>query len=675
MPNASQDDVNEAGRILFEQIDKLRETVGKEIDETPIKTAVGEIQKRLSENRQFQAAVSVLDSLSGSVGTAAQAYYAGQKGDAIGASSYSLAAVAAVTKGVAVALMTAGPEALPFAAVVAVMAAIIDIVASILGLFRSKEEALINQIAGLLIHERSKDLQGKLISASNELNDWEELLNVRPFKAASWTELSNQYHLRAGKAVTFCNEAVVWLLNAEHQDQPESWVDVFEAYASCVRLQGMVYFSQWASWVDYALSILKAGASDAEKARLEAIDEQAWTEMRQHFEKATNTFRDLHWLGRRMAPIWMQSRHDQIVKASVGFVDKRTENTKWKEINRVAMDQFAVLPRNEGAEGGGVLWFWRNNITAPPSPFYLADSSRGLQEFQGFGAGFQFVSMDVAFLGDSEPPKRANPNATPQPWTGVDVLLALENHTNKLHLRYFAPEKGLDYKDLPKNEQNKFDLPSTISTPQEVGAIGPIRQVRVRVLRDRSKAHTQTYSVHAYLLGKDKTNTKDQVYRVTSQNGTPTPYGVSFDTPVVQIYVNDAAVWALSGDYEDTSRSKVHGRYIWYRAHDAADSAPWTRIDNLRDAPGMGGDWDIFDIHPGDDGLLIASVVYRLYGYTREDGWQQSKADVAEVGMNSGRMVRLPLDGFRMFNAAWESAQAWKELAAITKASFLPKAA
>jgi hypothetical protein len=650
MPNATQQDVHLAALALKEQLDGLGQSLGTKESTEKLKNDADKIKETLSKNLKFQAAVQVLDSLNSSVGLAAQAYYAGQKGDSIGAASYSLTAVATVTKGIAAALMFAGPELLPAAVVVAVVACIIDIVASILGLNRQKEEALITQIEGLLIHETSKELQGKLIAASTELKNWEELLDVRPFKAASWKELSDQYHLRVGHAVTFCEEAAVWLLNPEHQDQPKSWVDVFEAYASCMRLHGMVYFSQWASWVDYVLSRLKVGVSDAEKANLDGINEQAWTEMRQYFEQVTDKFRSLHWLGRRMAPIWMQSRNNQIVKASVSFVKTRTENTKWNEINRVQMDQFAVLPRNERAEGGGVLWFWRNNITAPPPPFYLADS---LQPFNGFGDGFQFVSMDVAFLGDSEPPKPANPNATPQPWTGVDVLLALERNTNKLHLKYFAPEKSLDYADLPKNEQNKYNLPSTLSTPQQLSAIGAIRQVRVRVLPDRSPGHTQPYCVHAYLLGK--VNDKDQVYRVTNQNGTPTPYGLPFDTPVVRIYVNDAAVWAISGGKDITG-----GKDILYRAHNAADTDPWTPIDSLQKAT---ADWSIVDIHPGDDGLLLACVVYRLYGYTPEDGWQLSESDVAENGFNSDKVVRLPLDGFRMFNAAWESAQSWQMLA------------
>src|ERR1700689_2680653 len=126
-----------------------------------------------------------------------------------------------------------------------------------------------------------------------------------------------------------------------------------------------------------------------------------------------------------MAPIWHQGNNTHTYKAAVSFMGPnataRTANTTWKDIGYHDLDQFAVLPRNERAEGGEVLWTWKNNTDRP----YCAIDG-DWKAFNGLGDGFDIVSMDVVFLGDSEPPKSSNPNATPKPWTGVDVLLALE---------------------------------------------------------------------------------------------------------------------------------------------------------------------------------------------------------------------------------------------------------
>jgi hypothetical protein len=264
--------------------------------------------------------------------------------------------------------------------------------------------------------------------------------------------------------------------------------------------------------------------------------------------------------------------------------------------------------------------------------------------------------MDVVFLGDSEPPKPSNPNATPKPWTGVDVLLALEKNKKELILKYFAPEERLEYGALPKNEQNKFDLPSTLSTPEQLRTIGAIRQVRVRVVADRSGPQAQAYSVHAYLLSS--MGGKPQVYRVANDGRSPAPtlFGPPFDKPVRGIYVNNAAVWAICENVAEHNR--VYSD-IWFRAHNAADADPWTCLHQFTD-------WEVLDIHPGDDGLLIACVKYTYFGYTPEDGWKDTKVDIGDNHWEAYKMARLPLDGFRMFNAAWESAQAWKLLATMT---------
>jgi len=339
-----------------------------------------------------------------------------------------------------------------------------------------------------------------------------------------------------------------------------------------------------------------------------------------------------------MAPIWHKGLRNYILQASISFTagdrngqteGDRNDETGWKMLN-AQWEEFAVLPRDEKVEGGAIVWGWNPDN----KPFYRTPD--GWVPFDQFNR-VDVASLDVAFFGDSEPPRSENPDSSPVSWDGIHVLLALEKGTNALHLKYFAPEKRLEYDALPKNEATKFDLPRSLSAPSKELAI---RQARLR---------PRPASVEAYLLGKgypvaiattlSEQDRPDQVYHVDKDG--LREFGPHFGgDPVSRIYVNADAVWAMGG------------KKIWRRTHDGR-----TRGGSSWETPSW-AKWQYLDIHPGDDGLLLAVVGDVYFGYTPEDGWRRQKQDRSFFV----QMARLPLGGFRLFSAAWDASKTWEAM-------------
>lgn len=321
MPNVTKQDLENAMNELRFGLVNLK------VDSKQIKEIVGRIEGRLDSFKEdvtktlkFQAGVEFLNAANASVNNIAGAIYASRRGDQMGVASNSLSAIGTITKGVAAAVLALGPEAFPIALAIFFVGALIDLVGGILAVLPKDEKALVEQIKALLIHERSKELHDQLVVAFNEFEDWEELLGVGTFTAQSWRDLMNQYHLKTGEAVHFCDISAQWLLNAENQDEPASWVDVFEAYAMSMYLRSMIYFKQYASWRDYWEAEMPKADKERQKT-LAQIEQEAQTEMRQYFENnVLTTFHTLGWVGRRMAPIWQRGTRDHTWTASVSFM-------------------------------------------------------------------------------------------------------------------------------------------------------------------------------------------------------------------------------------------------------------------------------------------------------------------------------------------------------------------
>lgn len=294
---------------------------------------------------------------------------------------------------------------------------------------------------------RASELEQQVAVAADQFKVWEEFLGVRTLKAQPWSEFSRHLNLIEGNAVTFTDHAGQWLRDPENEKVPESWVAVFEAYSTAMYLRSRVYFSQYASWVRYReakLAELQGRTDDAATKELEDLgknDDDAFAAMKTYFEDVRSTFRNLHWLGRRMAPIWHKGMHNNILESGISFTagdrdgateDDRTHETEWKMLN-TQWEEFAVLLRNEKVEGGAVVWGWNpktNRIIGP-----LTGGSLSMGSTISPSRAWTSRSSAIPSLPRGH---RLLPDATPMPWDGIHVLLALEKETNALHLKYFV---------------------------------------------------------------------------------------------------------------------------------------------------------------------------------------------------------------------------------------------
>jgi hypothetical protein len=632
-----QREFQEKVRVALANLDWVRKTLeanpnaakidGLDAGVKSLKAGVSHFENEVIKTARFQGAIEFIDAINASVGNIAGAVHAARRGDEVGTAASSLTSIATLTKGLGAAILVAGPEAFPAAFITYLLGGIIELAGSICELFRREEISLIDQISTLLVRARSKELAEHLAVAADQFQKWEHSLQGGSLQAKPWGELAQQFDLRGGLAVTFTDVAGRWMLDSENQQAADSWVAVFDAYATCMNLRSRVYFSQYASWLRYrSTELTELGdkndpASSKRRIELRKMDEDARTDMKEYFDGVRIHFSTLQWLGRKMAPAWHKGSTHDIYRSTMTITEEPRDSTSaWTAKNLDAKwDEIIVLPRNEVVENGVVVWGWNSELL----PYYTSGTD-GWHAFDKF-KDINVACIDVAFagstLGGSD---NRNPDATPATEYGIYALLAMEKTTNAMHLKYFMPDK-------PTNEFSQ-SWPLT-QPPKEF----TIRQIRVRPTPG---------SVEAYFLGKHSVSASadhvDQIYRI-DQKGT-TRFGPGIDGQTLRIYLTADAVWALGP------------KKIRFRAHEAKANAVWEVIDN---PSGLNGDWEYKDIHPGDDGLLLATIGDRYFAYTLEDGWREQ---YAERGYYD-RMARLQLSGFPMFRSTWESSKGWERAA------------
>ena len=592
---------------------------------------------RARDMLKFQGVTVFVDSFNTSLSSINGAISAHSRGDTIGTAVYSLTAIATIVKGVGAASVLLGPELFPISLTIYIVGGVIELVGSICDLFRKDEVSLIDQISALLVRARADELTDHLTVAAKALNAWEHSLQSGTLQAMAWDEFPRHFNLRDGNATTFIDVAREWLLRSNNRALSDSWIAVFEAYATCTHMRTMVYFKQYASWLKYldarslALGTRTDEASVAERKHLTLLGQDAATDLDLYFDGLATSYASLRWSGRNMAPVWTIGTTRDIYQANVTIVaDQRSGDTVWVSPGgQVArFDEMAVLPLDKISEDGAGLWAWNRGDQS--QPYYRNASGWHAYNF----GGVRIACVDVAFYGylPQKDASKLPPDATPPPAVGVHALLGLTEETNELLLRYFVPAQGIPAVQIPPVIA-KFSMPS------------PLRQARLRMMDD---------GVEVYMLGKTRNGEQDQVFRV--RKGAVSEYGWAFSFPAKRIYVDSSHVWA------------VGAQLIWRRSHDLPERSmnPWDVITPPQLVSPLTGGWEYSDIHPGNDGLMLATIGVRYFAWTPEDGWL-STADGGSGG-NHVKIARLPLGGFGLLKAGGDAAEKWQGAAKARQA-------
>lgn len=618
-------------------------------------------------SQRLVGGIELLKGIEGSLSAIRNAVHAGQTGDAIGVASGSLTAVSMILKGAAGGIVAAGLAtgpgemgAIAIATILYVVATIVDLISSILEFFQQKRgPSLIDQMKDLLVRARAMELQGDLSHSMRVYEDWGRLLTVGSRKEASWATLQSQMNLLDGNAVTFTRNAYYWLCQSEHQQLPDAWAKVFDAYSTAMALETLLYMNQFTSSIQYRKKMIGQGLRPDNPELIQAYMD-AYQSMSFYFAHVRKDFRNLHWLARRMAPIWFLGARNDLYYSKVSFsgtangpdgpeIAPPSEEEQLHPAG-ICTSEFKAVWRNEQVAGGAILWGWDARRNTPQ--YQNKDLNGGAwTEFNGFG-NLPITACDAAFFGDVEPPAPAHVDATPSPWPGLHVLLAVQQGTKdgkllvdkdgkpalELNLKYFSPERNLEYKDLPKNEKAKFNLVDQIPSGVLPWYFKTVKQVRLYIKSDREDG------VQVYVIGEAKGGTDGMLQMYRFRGGWQEKIGSELPGSVERIYVNETAVWAMGG------------QKIWRHDHEAKPGDDWKE---LAPPPGLGA-LTYVDIHPGDDGLLIACVGSTYYGYTEEDGWRVAWYGT-KYAFGATRIGRLPLSGFPMFNAAWENTKNWQK--------------